>query len=100
MSQPTNQTARPEEGAGHDLRLASYGLNDQLVANYETLGITALHAWQAEALALDGVLEGGRALVYVAPTSGGKSLVAEVLLLRRLLAGGAGGLQSLGERRR
>lgn len=40
---------------------------------------------QAEALHSPGVLEGGN-LVYCAPTSGGKSLVAEVLLLRRVIA--------------
>ena len=42
---------RPEEGAGHDLRIASYGLNDQLVANYAALGITALHACQRKSRA-------------------------------------------------
>lgn len=38
---------------------------------------------QAECLHSDNVLGGGN-LVYCAPTSGGKSLVAEVLMLRRL----------------
>jgi len=40
---------------------------------------------QADALNVPGVLA-GRNLVYSAPTSAGKSAVAEVLLLRRLLA--------------
>jgi DNA polymerase theta len=42
---------------------------------------------QAECLNQPGVLEGAN-LVYCAPTSGGKSMVAEVLLLRRLLSTG------------
>ncbi|WIA38253.1 hypothetical protein OEZ86_001594 [Tetradesmus obliquus] len=53
-------------------------------------GSAVLYDWQAEVLNLPGpspdspsVLDGA-SLVYCAPTSGGKSLVAEVLLLRRL----------------
>ncbi len=44
-----------------------------------------MYPWQAAAL--EGG-EGGGNLVYCAPTSAGKLLVAEVLLLRRLLAAG------------
>lgn len=43
---------------------------------------------QAEVLNLSGVLDDQRHLVYCAPTSGGKSLVAEVLMLRRVLGTG------------
>jgi Lhr-like helicase len=42
---------------------------------------------QAEALCLPEVLK-GRNLVYSAPTSGGKSLVAEILAVRRLMLTG------------
>lgn len=42
---------------------------------------------KAECLSLEGVLA-GRNLVYSAPTSGGKSLVAEALAVRRLLQTG------------
>ena len=45
---------------------------------------------QAECLCTPGVLDGSN-VVYCAPTSGGKSLVAEVLSLRRLLTTGGGG---------
>jgi DNA polymerase theta len=45
--------------------------------------MTRLYEWQMEALAQPGVLDGG-SLVYSAPTSAGKSLVADVLLLRAL----------------
>ena len=51
---------------------------------YEAKGMTRLYQWQVEALSQPGVLAGG-SLVYSAPTSAGKSLVADVLLLRSLL---------------
>eukprot|EP00198_Chlamydomonas_reinhardtii_P012144 XP_001701481.1 DNA polymerase theta [Chlamydomonas reinhardtii] len=46
-----------------------------------------LYEWQAECLCQMGVLM-GRNLVYCAPTSGGKSMVAEMLGIRRLLTTG------------
>ena len=61
------------------------GLHSSLVRQvYEAKGMTRLYDWQVEALAQPGVLAGG-SLVYSAPTSAGKSLVADVLLLRSLL---------------
>lgn len=48
----------------------------------------ALYPWQAECLSSPGVLDRGENLVYCAPTSGGKSMVAEVLMLRRLMKTG------------
>ena len=53
----------------------------------EVKKITHLYPWQAECLALEGVSQHRADLVYCAPTSGGKSLVAEVLLVKRLIAG-------------
>ena len=48
-----------------------------------------LYDWQAECLRTKGVLdEPGSNLVYCAPTSGGKSMVAEVLMLRRMMSTG------------
>ena len=44
---------------------------------------STLYAWQAEALASPGVLS-GRSLVFSAPTSAGKTAVAEILALRRI----------------
>ena len=48
-------------------------------------GITRMYDWQVEVLALPKVCRGGN-LVFSLPTSGGKSLVAEVLLLRAVAA--------------
>ena len=49
---------------------------------YAKKGVSRMYPWQAAALECG---ERGTHLVYGAPTSGGKSLVAEVLMLRRLL---------------
>ncbi|CAM9652232.1 unnamed protein product, partial [Ectocarpus sp. 4 AP-2014] len=49
------------------------------------LGIEHLYPWQARCLALPGVPEGRQDLLYFAPTSGGKTMVAELLLLLRVM---------------
>ena len=53
--------------------------------------ISRLYPWQAECLAMPGVMAHTRNLVYCAPTSGGKSLVSDLLVVRRLIAGGPDG---------
>lgn len=54
-----------------------------VAARYAAIGVTSLYPWQAAALECG---EDGANLVYCAPTSGGKSIVAEVLMVRQLLA--------------
>lgn len=49
------------------------------------LGIEHLYPWQSKCLAEHGVAEGTRNLLYFAPTSGGKTMVAELLLLLRVM---------------
>lgn len=68
--------------------LESLGLPHPLLQYYLVeKKISHLYPWQAECLSLDGVSDHRSNLVYCAPTSGGKSLVAEVLLVKRLIAG-------------
>jgi DNA polymerase theta len=68
--------------------LGSLGLPEPIVQYYlKAKKISRLYPWQAECLALEGVSDHRANLVYCAPTSGGKSLVAEVLLVKRLIAG-------------
>lgn len=62
-----------------------YGLPSDLKANFAALGVTSIYAWQASCLLARGLLSGERHLVYTAPTGGGKSLVADVLLLKRII---------------
>ncbi|KAJ5086076.1 Helicase C-terminal [Penicillium argentinense] len=62
-----------------------YGLPTALTANFAALGVNSIYAWQASCLLARGLLSGERHLVYTAPTGGGKSLVADVLLLKRII---------------
>ncbi|KAL2142320.1 hypothetical protein VTI28DRAFT_1329 [Corynascus sepedonium] len=63
----------------------AYGLPVKLVANFAALGIRTIYPWQKQCLLGPGLLDGEENLVYSAPTGGGKSLVADVLMLRRVL---------------
>lgn len=74
-------------GRGYPLSLKDpvYGLPPALVANFAALGVDIIYPWQASCLLGKGLLEGNRHLVYTAPTGGGKSLVADVLMLKRVI---------------
>lgn len=73
----------------HDalLRLShpAYRLPKPLVANFESLGIQSIYPWQKQCLMGPGLLRGEKNLIYSAPTGGGKSLVADVLMLKKVL---------------
>ncbi|XP_068038023.1 DNA polymerase theta isoform X3 [Anomalospiza imberbis] len=73
----------PEDQADK-LLLASWGLPKAVLEKYHSLGVVQMFEWQAECLMLGQVLE-GKNLVYSAPTSAGKTLVAELLILKRVL---------------
>lgn len=62
-----------------------YRLPKPLVANFEALGIQSIYPWQKQCLLGPGLLKGEKNLVYSAPTGGGKSLVADVLMLKKIL---------------
>lgn len=62
-----------------------YKLPKQLVANFASLGIKSIYPWQKQCLLGPGLLSGDKNLVYSAPTGGGKSLVADLLMLKRVL---------------
>ena len=68
-----------------DLSHSSYGLPRGLVDNFAALGIKSIYPWQAECLLRSRALEGKRNLVYSAPTGGGKSLVADILMLKKVI---------------
>jgi CRISPR/Cas system-associated endonuclease/helicase Cas3 len=67
------------------LQHPKYGLPPALVANFASLGITSIYPWQASCLLGRGHLTGEKNLLYTAPTGGGKSLVADVLMLKRII---------------
>ncbi|RAL08182.1 DEAD/DEAH box helicase [Aspergillus homomorphus CBS 101889] len=77
-----------EDLAGHPLLLLNnpvYGLPPALVANCAALGLKSIYQWQASCLLTPGLLDGSRHLVYTAPTGGGKSLVADMLMIKRII---------------
>jgi len=84
--EPTLEFARngPTTATSEHFTLQYWGLPEVLVNHYKAMkGVERLFEWQVEALCKISVLNGGN-LIYSAPTSGGKTLVAEILMLRRL----------------
>ncbi|KAI4601492.1 hypothetical protein KJ359_011621 [Pestalotiopsis sp. 9143b] len=67
------------------LSFPRYALPATLVSNFAALGIKEIYPWQKHCLMGPGLLDGTKNLVYTAPTGGGKSLVADVLMLKRVL---------------
>ena len=74
----------PAKDPKSNLRLSSWGIPPKVLEQYEKRGITSMFEWQAECLILPDVLSGGN-LVYSAPTSAGKTLIAELLALKCVL---------------
>ena len=62
--------------------ISQWGLPCGVVQAYTEKGVEQLFPWQAAALESG---EDGHNLIYCAPTSGGKSLVAEILMIRSML---------------
>ncbi|XP_076358965.1 DNA polymerase theta-like [Tachypleus tridentatus] len=65
-------------------QMSSWGLPDSIMKAYQQKGIDTMFPWQVECLLQGEVLHGGN-LVYSAPTSAGKTLVAEILMLKKVL---------------
>lgn len=84
--QPEPQSQlEPEPGTQESLSNPVFNLPQSLTSNFAALGISTIYAWQASCLLSPGLLSGQRHLVYTAPTGGGKSLVADVLMLKRVI---------------
>ncbi len=64
-----------------------WGLPELVLLRYAQRGVSTMFPWQAECLGIGEVLDGGN-LVYSAPTSAGKTLVAELLMIKRVLETG------------
>lgn len=62
-----------------------YGLPETLVRNFSSLGIKNIYPWQSSCLLGRGILADKKNLVYTAPTGGGKSLVADIIMLKRVI---------------
>uniref|UniRef100_A0A1B0DMP4 DNA polymerase theta n=1 Tax=Phlebotomus papatasi TaxID=29031 RepID=A0A1B0DMP4_PHLPP len=65
--------------------LSSWGLPEPILAAYTKKGITEMFQWQVECLSNRQTLLEGDNLVYSAPTSSGKTLVSEILMIKSVL---------------
>lgn len=83
--QAVSSTPGPSQNPLLSLSHQSYGLPPQLVANFSSLGVNCIYPWQASCLLGRGHLTAEKNLVYSAPTGGGKSLIADVLMLKRVI---------------
>lgn len=61
-----------------------YSLPQECKEIFQNKGVTDLYDWQKEVLSIEEVQK-GKNLVYSLPTSGGKTLVAEIILLKTLI---------------
>lgn len=62
--------------------LASWGLPEAILENYALKKLHNMFQWQVECLNNDNILSNNKNLVYSAPTSAGKTLVAEILAIK------------------
>ncbi|XP_076027231.1 DNA polymerase theta [Genypterus blacodes] len=83
LHQPGVALCAPVEQA-EQLLLSSWGLPKPVLERYQKHGVTHMFEWQAQCLTVGQVLQGCN-LVYSAPTSAGKTLVSELLMLKRVL---------------
>uniref|UniRef100_A0A3B4YPZ5 DNA polymerase theta n=1 Tax=Seriola lalandi dorsalis TaxID=1841481 RepID=A0A3B4YPZ5_SERLL len=83
LPQPGIALCAPLEQA-EKLLLSSWGLPKPVLERYQKHGVTHMFEWQAQCLTVGQVLQGCN-LVYSAPTSAGKTLVSELLMLKRVL---------------
>ncbi|KAJ0251931.1 DEAD/DEAH box helicase domain-containing protein [Hirschfeldia incana] len=81
-----SQTPSSSHYSKDGLSLSTW-LPSEVCSVYNKKGISKLYPWQVECLQVEGVLQ-KRNLVYCASTSAGKSFVAEVLMLRRVITTG------------
>ncbi|MDY6965292.1 MAG: ATP-dependent DNA helicase [Halobacteriota archaeon] len=68
------------------MKISEVGLSDEIVEHYQSLGISDLYPPQVEAIKL-GLLE-GRNILTAVPTASGKTLIAELAMLKSVLEGG------------
>ncbi|KAI4495700.1 hypothetical protein M0802_008535 [Mischocyttarus mexicanus] len=66
-------------------KLASWGIPLLILQKYEAKGISEMFPWQVECLSNPKVINERKNIIYSAPTSAGKTLVAEILLLKAVL---------------
>lgn len=74
----------PRDQNSMDHVFSGLGIPKEVQRAYENTGLKTLYDWQKECLYSTNVLRGEN-LVYCAPTSGGKTLVAELVIFKTVL---------------
>ncbi|KYN42028.1 Helicase POLQ-like protein [Trachymyrmex septentrionalis] len=75
----------PPIGTQDRCKLASWGLPPYILQKYIARGVEEMFTWQMECLSNHLVMQESKNLVYSAPTSAGKTFVAEMLLIKTVL---------------
>ncbi|CAF4814385.1 unnamed protein product [Pieris macdunnoughi] len=78
-------TKSTKENKDYKNDLRNWGLPNEIVIKYAQKGIHKMFDWQVECLSNPKVLFDCKNLVYSAPTSAGKTLVAEILTIKTIL---------------
>ncbi|KAJ3222158.1 hypothetical protein HK099_002624 [Clydaea vesicula] len=79
------QMEREEEEDLLKLSRKEFNLPKNVIAKYNAVGINSLYEWQVDCLLTNGVLQGKKNLIYGAPTSAGKTMVCELLVLKKVI---------------
>ncbi|XP_014469442.1 PREDICTED: DNA polymerase theta isoform X2 [Dinoponera quadriceps] len=66
-------------------KLGSWGLPPNILQKYIAHGVENMFTWQMECLSNHKIMQDKQNLVYSAPTSAGKTLIAEILLIKTVL---------------
>ncbi|XP_008558499.1 DNA polymerase theta isoform X1 [Microplitis demolitor] len=66
------------------LKLVYWGLPSTILRQYESRGLNSMFPWQLECLSNPDTMERYKNLVYSAPTSAGKTLVSEILIIKNI----------------
>ena len=83
-SVPSFMTTPSKTNTKEKLRLTQWGIPQPVLEQYSKRGIVSMYQWQADCLMLPGVLQ-GKNLIFSAPTSAGKTFIAELLALKCVL---------------
>ncbi|XP_026462866.1 LOW QUALITY PROTEIN: DNA polymerase theta-like [Ctenocephalides felis] len=83
-----DQTSHNIPNSAHNcdkLLLSNWGLPPQILQEYANHRIKKLFQWQVDCLDQHDILHERKNLIYSAPTSAGKTLVSEILLIKTVL---------------